>query len=112
MPYKEKENKAICQRQYYSRNKEYYKEKRKSKRKEIDSYILDFKLKASCKFCFENDPVCLQFHHLVPEEKDIEIANARRQGWSIERLQTEINKCIIVCSNCHFKIHAGKILAG
>ena len=112
MPYKDKENQAACQRQYYLRNSLYYKDKRKAKREEISTYINEYKLNSKCKFCVENDPVCLQFHHLKPEEKDIEIANIKNQGWSIKRLQTEIDKCIVVCANCHFKIHANKIIAG
>lgn len=53
--------------------------------------------------------VCLQFHHTDPTEKEIEIGNLGSMGWGLARMQKEIDKCVIVCANCHFKIHAGII---
>lgn len=45
------------------------------------------------------------FHHLDPETKDPNFDRIKYQKW--ERIQFEIDKCVVVCSNCHRLIHAG-----
>lgn len=57
--------------------------------------------------CDETEPVCLDFHHIDPNEKDFTISKHR--GKSKENLLKEIKKCVCVCANCHRKIHAGII---
>lgn len=44
----------------------------------------------------------LEFHHLDPKEKDFTISG---KSWSFEKLKTEVDKCILLCSNCHIEIH-------
>jgi hypothetical protein len=44
----------------------------------------------------------LQFHHLDPTKKDFTIGG---KSWSYERLKQEVDKCILVCANCHIEIH-------
>lgn len=57
-----------------------------------------------CALCTENEPACLDFHHTDPTKKDFVIS--ARNNRSIKSLLREIAKCIIVCRNCHAKIHA------
>jgi len=57
--------------------------------------------------CDEEDPVCLLFHHTQGSDKLIEISNAVRCGWGEVRLQQELEKCVVLCMNCHAKVHAG-----
>lgn len=47
----------------------------------------------------------LQFHHLVPNEKSLEIGTAIRG--SFKKLLKEIDKTILLCANCHAELHAG-----
>lgn len=47
----------------------------------------------------------LEFHHLNPEEKDFSFG--RKKYLKIEDLKPELDKCILVCSNCHTEIHGG-----
>lgn len=68
----------------------------------------EWKETLSCSLCPESEPCCLDLHHLDPNEKDANIADVTRY-WSWERLMEEVEKCIVVCSNCHRKIHAGII---
>lgn len=46
----------------------------------------------------------LEFHHLNPEEKDFSISTSGTTK-SFERIKKEIDKCILVCANCHREIH-------
>jgi hypothetical protein len=64
-----------------------------------------------CKFCPEKTLVCLDFHHLNQNDKDMNIAALITKGSEI-RLRNEIAKCAVVCSNCHRKLHAGLIQIG
>ena len=57
--------------------------------------------------CGETEPVCLDFHHIDPNEKDFTIGKHRNK--SKENLMKEIEKCVCICANCHRKIHAGII---
>jgi len=44
----------------------------------------------------------LEFHHVDPTKKDFTISG---KSWSFEKLKGEVEKCILVCSNCHKEIH-------
>ena len=46
----------------------------------------------------------LEFHHLDPKTKEFQISGCCK---SFDILKMEVNKCILVCSNCHKEIHAG-----
>lgn len=43
--------------------------------------------------------VIFDFHHTNPEEKEHNISHLKTSTW--ERIQTEVDKCILLCSNCH-----------
>ena len=61
----------------------------------------------SCNLCgYSKCLNALDFHHLNPKEKDFSISNTNR---SFEKMKSEIDKCIMVCSNCHREIHAGMV---
>ncbi len=66
------------------------------------SAILTFKLEAGCVDCggtFEEYPEVLQFDH-VRGDKDFAIGRAANIA-SLDRLVEEIDKCEVVCANCH-----------
>jgi hypothetical protein len=46
----------------------------------------------------------LDFHHLDPNTKEFTVSSKKI---SFEALKEELNKCILVCKNCHGEIHAG-----
>ena len=46
----------------------------------------------------------LQFHHTDPTQKEFSLG--KRRGLNIAALRKELDKCILVCSNCHVEIHA------
>jgi hypothetical protein len=55
--------------------------------------------------CGESHPATLDFHHRDPNEKDFLLSSAARNGWGKERILREIEKCDVICSNCHRKEH-------
>lgn len=76
-------------------------EAKKQARLRNKEYVYQFLLTHKCVDCGESDPIVLEFDHL--SDKDLEIAAAIFDAWSIKRLQQEIDKCDVRCANCHRK---------
>lgn len=68
----------------------------------------DIKAKYNCVICGESHPICLEFHHIDPGTKDGNVSKFLHSK-SIKKSIAEINKCVILCSNCHQKFHAGLV---
>ena len=49
----------------------------------------------------------LDFHHLNPNEKEFNIAQLRT--YSLQKLTKELDKCILLCKNCHSEVHHGLV---
>lgn len=56
---------------------------------------------SSCMDCSDSDPVILEFDHREPEQKLHNISEMLSSALSWKRIQAEIDKCDIVCANCH-----------
>lgn len=59
-----------------------------------------------CVICgYNRTKSALHMHHVDPDEKD------PRWNWirnrSLENLKEELDKCVLVCANCHAEIHDG-----
>ncbi len=68
-------------------------------------FISRYKRFCGCRLCSENEPVCLDLHHIDPNEKDKEVSvlvSSTRL-----KIKEEMRKCVVLCSNCHRKLHAG-----
>lgn len=119
MPYKDQEQKKQYQREWLRehrqkpevkermrQNKRAWIQRNKSKRAEqrlkIQRWIDEYKHAHPCS-CGEDHPACLDFHHLDPAHKRIEMGRANIQ--SFKAVQEEIKKCVVMCANCHRKLH-------
>lgn len=71
----------------------------KEKRNNTHEYIQRFKDKCIC--CGESDVACLDFHHLNDKYESLSHMNSH----STDTINKEINKCVILCANCHRKLH-------
>ena len=86
-----------------NRNKKYAYNKNNKKKKQ--AWVNDIKSSRGCMFCGETHPACLDFHHREPEQKARAISTMARQGVSNERILEEMDKCDVLCANCHRKVH-------
>ena len=60
------------------------------------------------KYNGENGAI-FDFHHINPKEKDFNISTLFRNCSTIpDKIWKELDKCILVCSNCHRQIHSDK----
>lgn len=59
-----------------------------------------------CADCKQSYQQCVyEFHHLDPNQKDYN--PSKSMSHSLERMWAELDKCIMVCSNCHKIRHWG-----
>jgi hypothetical protein len=68
------------------------------------AFVKDYKSSHPCEKCGEKHIACLQFHHKDPKTKSGDIS-AHTTKWGMPKLLEEIAKCIVLCANCHMKLH-------
>lgn len=98
-------------RTWYYRNKENACKNQKrltAFRRKQGKELVDLHIKP-CILCGEEEKCCIDFHHLDPTQKKGNISMMANQGYSEKTLLEEMAKCICICSNCHRKLHAGKV---
>lgn len=67
-------------------------------------WIAAFKRERGCARCKVNDPRVLDFHHRNKKDKLFGVAALRREV-GFKKLVDEIEKCIVLCANCHRITH-------
>jgi len=79
------------------------------RRKAIKQKAIAYK-GGQCSICSYNRcSEALEFHHPDPSQKEFNIASSgHSRSW--ERVQTELDKCVLVCCRCHRELHSGIIL--
>jgi transposase-like protein len=61
----------------------------------------------SCRLCgYRRWPGALQFHHVDPTSKEFHIAH-RGYSRSLARSRAEVEKCVLLCANCHAEVEGG-----
>jgi ribosomal protein L30E len=66
-------------------------------------YMLEYKKDHKCNFCEEDKEKVLVFHHRDMSTKKDTFRNLKNYG--LKTIQAEIDKCIVLCQNCHSNIH-------
>jgi hypothetical protein len=88
--------------EHYLANKERYiaqaAEHKAQIRRERTELLIDYLQTHPCVDCGESDPVVLEFDHL--RDKSFAVA-AKLVDYPWERILEEIEKCEVVCANCH-----------
>lgn len=92
----------VCNKEYlrehYESNKEYYADKRDKNREKYIAEFHEFIKTKSCMDCGNDNPVVLEFDH--KHDKHFNISE-KISSTPLENLMAEIDKCDIVCANCH-----------
>lgn len=104
---KPREKCKICLKEYmsnhYKENKKVYIDYSKQKQKENREWFKNYKSTLECSICGENHPAVIDFHHNDPSTKERNVTDMMK--FSMDKIKKEINKCTILCSNCHRKLH-------
>ena len=82
----------------------------------VDKKRLDLKFKsfvykgAKCSMCgFKGLPACFDFHHKDASKKSFSISHApHTRSW--ERTKLELDKCDLLCANCHRQVEFEKTM--
>ena len=105
MSYTDPQDQRAYARGHYRRNKELYKARAKAHTKKIraQTMVAVRELKdVPCADCGESYPYyVMDFDHKENEIKVINISTAVGRGWPLDRVMMEIEKCDVVCANCH-----------
>ena len=92
-------------RDWYARNKEHAKKKVYERRRELKEWFKSYRFTMRCEGCEESDQACLDFHHLDGVGKHGAVTKMVTDGSSRGKILNEISKCMVLCANCHRKLH-------
>jgi hypothetical protein len=109
MPYSDieirKQKNKEYSRRYYEKNKKKVQEATNKVRRAGRAVFKEFKARLSCIQCGENHPATLDFHHHTPHPDNIKISKLLADGRFSFAIEEIMNKCVVLCSNCHRKHH-------
>ena len=61
-------------------------------------------LGGKCKICgYDKSLATLDFHHIDGDTKEFKISGNYNRSW--KRIKAELDKCVLLCANCHREIH-------
>lgn len=103
MPRKDPEKRKAYQKEYgqawYARNKEKKILDQECRRAEARKKFLLYRATQKCNRCGYSDFRALHFHHLG--DKHMSVSQMVKDGYAWKRILTEIEKCEVLCANCH-----------
>jgi len=106
MPRNSNEYQQKYQNEWYKKQSPEYKQRQKElkqARAERNRQYIANKRSEPCTCCGEIHPQeIMEFHHT---DGSPEARVGHLYGNSLKRLQEEIDKCVVICPNCHTKIH-------
>lgn len=96
-------------KKYYKEHLEQQREKKRERRNLLINqwkpFIIEKYGAIICSICgYNKNFAALDFHHINPEEKEQKMNQLLGKRPTPERIK-ELDKCILVCKNCHAEIH-------
>jgi hypothetical protein len=68
------------------------------------AWLYEYKAATGCSRCEETDPRCLVFHHGSSEKRKT-VSQMVSDGHPAEEIRNEVDRCTVLCSNCHRREH-------
>ena len=103
--YKDPEAAAQKAKAWREANRDYIREKQREDKRKRKLDAIEY-LGGKCQQCGGTfHPSIYEFHHLNPDEKDRDPSKMLQLKWS--RVTAELDKCQLLCANCHRYIHHG-----
>ena len=103
MGYKDKNKQKEYQRKHHQRTKK-KKRKQQNQLKDKRQHLVLEEMQrrgGKCAKCGFSDIRALDWHHLDPNDKVNSISEMVRDRVSMDKLQAELDKCELICANCH-----------
>lgn len=100
-----KEHRQTYYANHYLKYKDSYLLRARTRRERLRTIfranMLEFMSGKGCLDCGENDIRVLELDHISPENKSFSVSQAVKLGYSWDEVLVEIEKCQILCANCH-----------
>jgi len=100
----------VCmpEKRTYADRAEYLKKAVANRRRRLKAMVIEYK-GGKCIICgYEKCVWALDLHHVDGSKKEFGLS-VRGLTRSWDKVQREVNKCVLVCANCHREIHAGAV---
>lgn len=88
-------------RKHYKKDKSYYIKKAKERKQKIKHWYIEYKKSIYCVDCNKNDFRVIDFDHINPKNKFLEVSQMIQRSFAVKRIIDEIKKCEPRCANCH-----------
>ncbi len=94
------------EKRIYADRAEYMRKAVSERRKKLREMAREYK-GGECAICgYKRYSGALDFHHLDLTKKDFGLSTkGLTRSW--EKIKEEIDKCVLICANCHRELHAG-----
>ena len=98
----------MAEKRTYQERRKYLLKAVQRRREKVRLMAVEYK-GGRCQVCgYERCLEALEFHHLDPTQKDFGISHkGYTRSW--EKVKEEVDKCILLCANCHREFHAGML---
>ena len=103
MGYKDKNKQKEYQQKHHKRTKKKKRKQQNQLKDKRQHFVLEEMQRrgGKCAKCGFSDIRALDWHHLDPTEKVDSISNLERNRVNMDKLQAELDKCELICANCH-----------
>jgi predicted HNH restriction endonuclease len=96
----------MSEKRTYRERREYLIKAVRKRRKKVRQMAVEYK-GGKCQVCgYDKCTKALEFHHIKGAEKDFGISD-RGYTRSLKKIRDELDKCILLCANCHREVHSG-----
>jgi hypothetical protein len=110
--FKNRERMRELRKKWYDKNKESERSKaivrQRIRRQEFNKWYYEYKSKLSCIQCGFSHPAAIDFHHRERGEKEFDPSHMRNLT-NKKRFLKEIEKCDVLCANCHRILHYNEV---
>lgn len=73
------------------------------RRAKLKQLSIDYK-GGCCNICgYKKYIGALEFHHIDPSVKEHGLTSSNTNSW--DRVKIELDKCVLLCANCHREVH-------
>lgn len=92
------------QQRWYYKNHQHRIAVKERRRRSLHTWFYELKRdEYECTRCGEDRPPTLDFHH--PDQKELSVSEMVNDGYSKASIREEIDRCLVLCANCHRKEH-------
>jgi len=94
-------------RAYYHANADRMRAIRKKHYDKFTRQFVEYKEECGCAVCGERDAAVLDYHHVGPKRATVNYLIKKHKD--AELIWSEIGRCVVLCANCHRRVHAGVV---